>query len=93
MSDTYAIVISGKVQGVFFRASARKVAQDLGLSGFVKNETNGQVYLEATGPKTALDKLVAWCRKGPRWSQVESVEVKKITGTSYAVENGFVILG
>jgi acylphosphatase len=70
----YDIRITGKVQGVFFRASARGEALRLGLHGFVRNEEDGAVYAEAEGPKSSLDAFLAWCRQGPPRSRVDAVE-------------------
>ncbi|MCB0489004.1 MAG: acylphosphatase [Cyclobacteriaceae bacterium] len=69
-----SIRVSGKVQGVFYRASTRDKARSLGICGFVKNETDGSVYIEAEGDKEKLDQLVAWCKQGPPNAQVENVE-------------------
>lgn len=71
----YDIRVSGRVQGVFYRASARAEARRLGLKGFVRNEPDGDVYAEAEGEREALDAFVAWCRKGPEHARVEKVEV------------------
>lgn len=67
----------GKVQGVFFRASAKDQAVMLGVSGFVQNEEDGSVYLLAEGEKEKLDALVNWCHHGPPRSEVEKVIVKE----------------
>ena len=68
-------VVSGRVQGVGFRASAQQVAQRLGLAGWVRNLADGRVELEAEGPAPILDQLLAWLRKGPSLSRVDGVEV------------------
>jgi acylphosphatase len=70
----YDIRISGKVQGVFFRASARAEANRLGLHGFVRNEEDGSVHAEAEGDRQSLDEFLAWCRQGPPHARVEAVE-------------------
>jgi acylphosphatase len=70
----YDIHISGRVQGVFFRASARGEANRLGLHGFVRNEEDGSVYAEAEGERESLDEFLQWCRKGPPHARVESVK-------------------
>lgn len=80
-----SILVTGKVQGVFFRASARDVAEELGLSGFVRNERDEKVYLEAEGTPERLEKLVAWCKHGPPRATVHNVttqegEVKGLKG-------------
>lgn len=72
-----SILVTGDVQGVYFRATARDVAEELGLSGFVRNERDGNVYIEAEGPAEQLDKLVVWCKQGPRHARVENVEIKE----------------
>jgi len=71
----YKIQVSGRVQGVGFRHSARRHARLLGLKGFVKNLANGDVYIEAEGSRNSLDELVNWCRKGPGFGFVESVKL------------------
>jgi len=70
--------VYGKVQGVFFRASTQEKAQELGLTGFVQNENDGSVYLEAEGDPEALKQLEQWVHKGPSQARVEKVEVKVI---------------
>jgi acylphosphatase len=67
--------IQGRVQGVFFRASAREQAQRLGLTGWVRNLSDGSVEVAAQGPKAQVDQLVAWSRRGPRQARVDGVEV------------------
>lgn len=67
--------ITGKVQGVFFRASTKAVADQMGIKGFVKNEKDGSVYVEAEGEPLALDMFTDWCREGPEKAKVENVEI------------------
>jgi acylphosphatase len=74
----YDIRISGRVQGVFFRASARGEANRLGLQGFVRNEEDGSVYAEAEGERERLDEFLEWCRQGPPHAHVDAV--KAVTG-------------
>lgn len=76
MSKLVAIKVYGKVQGVFFRESAREEALKLGLGGFARNEGDGAVYIEAEGGDENLKKFVDWCRKGPELAQVENIEVE-----------------
>ena len=66
-------IVSGTVQGVFYRASARTKAVSLGLSGYAKNRTNGDVEVLAVGAGDALDALEKWLRRGPPMAHVESV--------------------
>ena len=74
MTARLHLVIRGRVQGVFYRASAQKEAEALGLHGWVRNRPDGSVELLAEGPKEDLERLVTWCRRGPEHAQVQSVE-------------------
>ncbi|RZK40460.1 MAG: acylphosphatase [Pedobacter sp.] len=67
------IQVTGKVQGVFFRASTKAVADQMGIKGFVKNQKDGSVYIEAEGDETTLSMFLAWCEEGPDKSVVENV--------------------
>lgn len=69
------IKVTGKVQGVFFRASTKAVADQMGVNGKVKNEKDGSVYIEAEANAIILDMFVEWCHQGPEKSDVESVTV------------------
>lgn len=71
------IRVTGKVQGVFFRDSTRKKAIELGIKGFVRNEQEGSVYIEAEGDKESLDKFTEWCRHGPDRAQVDHVAINE----------------
>jgi acylphosphatase len=66
-------IITGKVQGVFFRASTRECAVRLGLTGHAKNLVNGNVEVAASGSREAVDELDAWLHHGPPAAQVECV--------------------
>lgn len=70
------LVITGDVQGVFYRASTLEKAQSLSLTGWVKNLPDGCVELTAEGPRYALDQLMQWCRRGPPAAQVEDVSAR-----------------
>jgi len=71
------IKIFGRVQGVFFRDSVRRKAEEWGIKGWVRNEPDGSVYLEAEGPEEALKKLVSWCSEGPELATVVKVEIEE----------------
>lgn len=71
------LLIRGRVQGVWFRASARKEAQALGLAGWARNRPDGAVEIEAEGPSEALDALIAWCRKGPPLARVDHIDIER----------------
>ncbi|MDP2650810.1 MAG: acylphosphatase [bacterium] len=71
------IKISGKVQGVFFRDSVGQKGEEWGIKGFVRNEPDGLVYIEAEGPEEVLEKLVNWCWEGPDMAKVDKVEIEE----------------
>lgn len=67
--------ISGRVQGVFFRASTVDEAAARGVDGWVRNSSDGRVEAVFEGEKSAVETMIAWCRKGPPPARVSSVEV------------------
>ncbi len=71
--------MAGKVQGVFFRASAADLARTLNLSGHVMNKPDGSVYIEVEGEEPALQQFVSWCRNGPPAARVDNCEVREGT--------------
>ena len=70
------VYISGRVQGVFFRASTREVAKRLGLRGYVRNLPDGRVEAVFEGDEEKVRKAIEWCRRGPPLAIVEKVEVE-----------------
>ena len=70
------LLISGMVQGVFYRASAQQEAQRLGLTGEVRNLPDGNVEAVVEGPRERVDEFIAWCRRGPPSARVEDVRVR-----------------
>jgi len=68
--------VRGYVQGVGYRANARQQGTLLGLTGWVKNLPDGQVEIVAEGDEVALQRLIAWCKRGPEMAEVESVDVR-----------------
>lgn len=71
--ETVHLVIKGKVQGVFFRASAKEVANEIGVKGWVKNMPGGHVEVLASGDKEQLERFIDWCRSGPKRALVKEV--------------------
>ena len=69
------MVVSGMVQGVFFRQVTSEQARQLGVAGWVRNRPDGRVEAVFEGPQDAVDELVSWCHEGTPWSDVERVEV------------------
>lgn len=67
------IRVEGKVQGVFFRASARQQADLLGVTGFARNEPDNSVYIEAEGDEESLATFLAWLAEGPPAARVDKV--------------------
>ena len=77
--QTITIIVSGKVQGVWYRQSTKEIANKLGISGEVCNLQNGSVSITVTGTKEELERLVDWCRKGPEKASVNEIEVQDIS--------------
>jgi acylphosphatase len=69
------VLVQGRVQGVFFRDSCRRMAVSAGVKGWVRNRGDGRVEAAFEGEPDAVDRMVAWCRQGPRGADVERVEV------------------
>ena len=79
----YKIYVTGQVQGVGFRWRASSEARNRGIKGFVKNLSNGSVYIEAEGSREQLNGYVEWCKKGPGFGFVESVKVDTFPPVNY----------
>lgn len=77
MSETVStrVVVRGRVQGVWFRASTQRMAQGLGLSGWVRNLPDGGVEALFEGAPLAVQSAVEWCHDGPEHARVDSVEL------------------
>jgi len=88
--QTIQLKISGKVQGVFYRVSARDMASNLGIKGWVKNLKDGSVLILAEGTESALAKFRTWCWQGPPGSKVEDIE-EEIMQVN-VIEEGFRII-
>jgi acylphosphatase len=83
MVQTISITVSGKVQGVYYRQSAKEKAQELDITGSVQNLANGDVYLIATGTPDQLKQLVEWCRRGPSRARVSEVKVAETAAQEF----------
>lgn len=75
---TVHILISGKVQGVFFRASASTEAEKNNITGWIKNTKSGEVEAMASGEEKDIESFIQWCHQGPRKAGVENVEVEEV---------------
>ena len=77
-------LVSGKVQGVFYRDSTQQQAQSLGLTGYVKNLADGRVEVEACGELSQLGRLQQWLWKGPLMSKVADIQIQEISLVNYS---------
>ena len=77
MRKAVDVTVTGRVQGVSFRAYAEDQARRLGVTGWVRNESDGSVGGHFEGEAEAVDALVDWCRTGPRLARVEHVRVRE----------------
>jgi acylphosphatase len=84
------VVVTGRVQGVFYRATCAESARRRGLGGWVRNLPDGRVEAVFEGPDADVDAMVAWCRRGPELAHVDAVEV---TSEPLAGERDFAISG
>lgn len=81
---TMRLLIKGKVQGVFFRATAIEVAEELGVQGWVRNTLDGEVEVMVSGTVDQLQKYIDWCKRGPRRAVVTDVVVSNEPETDFA---------
>ncbi len=75
------INVYGRVQGVYYRASTQRYCQEHSISGFVRNESDGSVYLEAESDEARLGQLLTWLKKGPPMAKVTEVRSEEIPAT------------
>jgi acylphosphatase len=75
MNTRVHVFVSGKVQGVFFRSGTKNKAEELGLAGWVRNLSDGRVEAVFEGEEGKVEKMIEWCRKGPEYARVATVEV------------------
>ena len=73
MQKRLRVVITGKVQGVYFRGATLEEAQRLGLTGWVRNLPDGGVEAVFEGQQDALERILAWCRSGPQGARVDTI--------------------
>lgn len=79
---TARVTVIGRVQGVFYRQTTKDRATSLGVTGWVRNEDDGNVVFEATGPHEQVTMLIEWSRKGPPSARVLHVEVEWLENPS-----------
>lgn len=73
----YTIRIYGRVQNVGFRLFTVRTAQELYITGYVKNEPKGTVFIEAEGEDGSLDTFIGRCKIGPKWARVDNIDVQE----------------
>lgn len=83
------LIITGRVQGVYYRATACQKAQQLQLIGWIKNLEDGHVMAQVQGPEDSIEQFTAWCRKGPPLSRVDNIEIMDLPETD---EKNFVVI-
>lgn len=76
------------MQGIFFRATTKAKADELGITGFVRNQPDKSVYIEAEGNDTSIDEFIAWCKEGPPFAHVERCDTEEGPITHFS---GFLI--
>lgn len=84
----YHVTVSGRVQGVWYRDSCRRVAQEAGVGGWVRNNFDGSVEAAVEGPAPAVARVLAWMREGPRRAVVTDFtahEVRPVGDRAFAV--------
>jgi acylphosphatase len=90
MKTQLHVMISGRVQGVWYRASTKQKAEELGLAGWVKNTVDGNVEAVFEGEESTVNEMISWCRIGPPLAQVDDVKIiRKCVGGNFT---GFTIL-
>lgn len=86
---TIRLTIKGKVQGVYYRATAKDAATQLGITGWVRNLPDGNVEITATAEESVLKQFIQWCRQGPPRAMVNEVIVQEMEFEAF---NGFRII-
>ena len=84
MKTNVHVMITGRVQGVWFRANTRQKAEQLGITGWVHNTRDGCVEAIFEGEENRVKEMIEWCHRGPPLAKIENVEVKNQSPT-----NGF----
>lgn len=86
---TIHLIVKGDVQGVFYRATAKKIADKIGVTGWIKNRKDDDVEAMVTGTQQQLEQFISWCRQGPEKAKVDDVIVKTEKETTF---NDFVVV-
>ncbi len=78
MKKTVSIQVFGRVQGVGFRYYAKKKALDCNVNGFVQNQSDGSVYMEASSETIDIETFIDWCKQGPSWARVSKTAIQEL---------------
>ncbi|GHE91176.1 acylphosphatase [Thalassotalea profundi] len=78
MNVSYLVHVSGKVQGVYFRASSQQQAIEHGISGYARNLSDGDVELLICGDNNNVNIMLEWLKKGPSMARVDKVDIKQV---------------
>ncbi len=81
MKSNVHVVISGKVQGVWFRVNTKQKAEQLGVTGWVKNREDGRVEAIFEGEEKYVKEMLEWCQNGPPLAKVDNVDIEKNLNT------------
>lgn len=81
MDEKVHVLISGRVQGVWFRATTKKKADQLGLTGWVRNTSDGRVEAVFEGKESLIEQMLDWCHEGPPLAKVKTVDLSKEPAT------------
>lgn len=82
-------IVSGRVQGVWFRGSTLDRARQLGLTGWARNLEDGTVEVLACGPMRGIEELIAWLHEGPQLARVDNVEVQEVELEDHEIPDTF----
>ncbi len=77
MKKAYSIHVKGRVQNVGYRYNALQRANELSISGIIRNRSDGTVYIEAEGEAENLEQFIAWCQHGPDWAHVDDLNIEE----------------
>ena len=82
MKSNVHVIISGRVQGVWFRQSTKQKAEQLGLTGWVRNTSGGNVEAVFEREENLIQEMITWCKQGPPLAKVENVQIKNLCPTN-----------
>ena len=79
----FSVIVIGRVQGVFYRSSTKNKADQLGIMGWVRNESDGSVRMELEGMEERVAEMIEWCRQGPLYARVENLVMEQLDLKDY----------